>query len=244
MHVPTMFVSVPAKKPDASKWIRRLSLTSSACTASDACPIVPRPTTIFGSFGAGRAKFGQLILIADRKYVSSPAFDQEFSTLLKEARENQKVVEINRPCPECKCDDRRWHNIYDYQDKEARIRTDRPVYARGKKVSFTVTNTSNFSRYFSIVSAEKLINGEWKEVIWDAVCGCRKYCDTLGFVVDPGKAVTMSWDQSIMDMDNGCVNAPAYPYRFVISDLYGAKDKGECETYHSVIYSNVFQIRE
>jgi len=183
----------------------------------------------------------KLILIAERKYVSTPAFDQEFLTLLKEARENQKAVEMKRPCSDCKCKDGMTSVIYDYQDKEVQMKTSKGAYARGEKVYFTVSNLSSFDRYFQVVSAEKLIDGKWQEVIWNAVCGCAAKCDYSGYV-EPGKAVTMSWDQSIVE--NGCAKAPAYPYRFVILDLYGAKDKERCEIYHSVIYSNVFQIRE
>jgi hypothetical protein len=183
----------------------------------------------------------KLILVAERKYASNPALDQEFLILLKEARENQKVVEIKRPCSDCNCKEGLTSNIYDYQEKEVQMKTPNETYYRGEKVSFTVNNPSDFDRYFQVVSAERLIDGKWKEVIWNAVCHCSEPCDYVGYV-EPGKAVTMSWDQTIFE--NGCVNAPDGKYRFVVLDLYGWKDKGICEKYNSVVYSNIFEIKE
>ena len=183
----------------------------------------------------------KLILIAKKKYISTPAFDQEFLILLKEARENQKVVEIKGPCLDCNCKGGVTSVIYDYQEKEVQMETPKETYYRGEKVSFMVNNPSGFDRYFQVVSAERLIDGKWKEVIWNAVCGCGSLCDYVGYV-EPDKALTMSWDQTIFD--NGCANAPDGKYRFVILDLYGRKDKEMCERYDSVVYSNVFEIKE
>lgn len=187
-----------------------------------------------------RSDLKKLILVSQEKFVSTTAFEEEFLILLKQARENQKIVEVRRPCSEWKCQAGYISVIYDYQDKEMDINCTKDSYLPGEKVPFTISNRAGFEKDTRNISVEKELQGRWVKADTDANCPCLAKCD-YSMRILTGQTIDQTWDARVYDKE--CKMAESGRYRFVIS-LSGWKDKNMCERYDSFAYSKVFEIRE
>jgi len=186
----------------------------------------------------------QLILIPNKKFVLAgiDTFIEERNKMIEIAHKNKYVLEIKKLCSKRFCDDGMTSTVYDYQDRDVLIKTSKSQYKKGEEVHFTVYSSSDYEKSFQVASAQQLIDGQWKEVIWNAPCGCGSLCDYVGHV-KPMKKYTTKWDQTIYSK-TGCATASIGRYRFYIFDLSGDSDRSGCISYHSAVYSNEFEVVE
>lgn len=167
----------------------------------------------------------------------SDAFLAERNWLIELSRENQYVMEIKQMCDDCDCSEGMTSDVYDYQASGVVAETDRPRYAFGEKVILKVANAAVYPQYFQVASVEVREKDSWREVAWNAPCGCDM-CDYVCWM-DPGESCETAWNQISSD----CGNVPAGEYRFRIDDLRGYEDENIYVTRHQRVYSNHFSTK-